>query len=632
MTVRNRTVMPPMVTQYATDTGAVSERQMRYYVERAKGGVGLIIVEATSVYSLTGKAWPGGLCLDRESLVPGHSRLTDAVHAYGAKIAVQLHHGGRQVNPAAIAPQLPVAPSPIGRRGFPVIPRELTAEEIQQLIQSFAAAAERARRAGYDAVELHGAHGYLLHQFVSDRTNQRTDEYGGSPENRLRFPREVIHAVRHAVGEDFPILYRISAEGGYSFEDAQVFAQHWEKAGVNAIHVSIGGISPISIGSPEESPMARPQGWLVHYAEGIKQRVGVPVITVGEIRDAEFAEGVLAAGKADFIALGRPLLADPEWVGKVAQGRIGDIRRCIRCEYCRDGIDLGIPARCTVNPALGREGDLAELRPARATKRVMVVGGGPAGMEAARTAALRGHRVSLYEKGGALGDGQLRLAAAPPHKEKVGWLRDYLAEQVKKAGVEVHLNTEVDAQRVEREAPEVLVVATGARPLIPSIPGMKRKQVVTAHDVLGGNVKVEGKRVAVLGGRRTGCETAEFLAQRGCSVTVVARSDASGLAQGATLLHRGPLLARLAQLKVQFITEHDVKEIQPGGIVLVDRAGKERFLEVDAVVLSRGVTPARELADQLQGKVPELYLIGDSYEPRDIARAILEGAVTGQRI
>lgn len=632
MRVRNRIVMPPMVTQYATDTGAVSERQIRYYAERAKGGVGLIIIEATSVYPATGKAWHGGLCFDRESLVPGHSRLTEAVHSYGARIAVQLHHGGRQVNPAAIAPQLPVAPSPIGRRGSPFVPRELTIDDIQELIQSFAAAAERAKRVGYDAVELHGAHGYLLHQFLSEKTNQRTDEYGGSQDNRLRFPLQVVQAVRQAVGADFPVLMRVSAEGGYTFEEAQVFAQVWEKAGINAIHVSVGGITPTSTASPEESPSARSQGWLVHYAEGIKQKVNVPVITVGEIREAGFAEGVLEAGKADFIALGRPLLADPEWVNKVAQARTEDIRRCIRCEYCRDAMDNGIPTRCTVNPTLGREADLADLRPILAPKRVMVVGGGPAGMEAARTAALRGHRVSLFEKGEALGDGQLKLAAAAPHKGTVDWLRDFLARELSKAGVDVHLNTEVDGARVEREGPDVLVVATGATPLIPALPGMEHGQVVTAHDILAGKVNLAGKRVVVLGGRRTGCETAEFLALQGCPTTVVARSGQSGLAQGSTILHRGPLLARLAKLEVEFITEHEVKEIQPKGIMLVDREGNERFLEADAVVLSRGVTPSRQLADQLQGKVSELYLIGDSYEPRNIAQAMLEGAVTGQRI
>ncbi|MDP6346954.1 MAG: FAD-dependent oxidoreductase [Dehalococcoidia bacterium] len=632
LTMRNRIVMPPMVTQYATDTGAVSERMARYYAERAKGGVGLVIVEAASVYSPTGKAWHGGLCLDRENLVPGHSRLTEAVHYYGARIAVQLHHGGRQVNPAAIAPQLPVAPSPIGRRGSPFVPRELTIDDIQELVESFAAAAERAKRVGYDAVELHGAHGYLLHQFLSEKTNQRTDEYGGSLENRVRFPLQVIQAVRKAVGDDYPVLIRMSAEGGYTFEEAQVFAQTWEKAGVNAIHVSVGGITPTSNASPEESPSARTQGWLVHYAEGIKQKVNVPVITVGEIRDAEFAEGVLEADKADFIALGRPLLADPEWVVKVSQGRSEDIRRCIRCEHCRNAMDNGIPTSCTVNPTLGREADLADLRPSLTFKKVLVVGGGPAGMEAARIAAFRGHKVSLYEKGEALGDGQLKLAAAAPHKGPVGWLRDFLAHELDKAGVDVHLKTEVDDAKVKREKPDVVVVATGATPLIPNLPGMAQGNVVTAHDVLAGKVDLAGKKVVVLGGRRTGCETAEFLALQGCPTTVVARSRQSGLAGGSTILHRGPLLARLARLEVEFINEHDVKEIQSKGINLVDREGKERFLEADAIVLSRGVTPSRELSDQLQGEVSELYLIGDGFEPRDIASAMLEGAVTGQRI
>ncbi|MDP7470219.1 MAG: FAD-dependent oxidoreductase, partial [Dehalococcoidia bacterium] len=256
----------------------------------------------------------------------------------------------------------------------------------------------------------------------------------------------------------------------------------------------------------------------------------------------------------------------------------------------------------------------------------------PAGMEAARIAASRGHKVSLYEKGEALGDGQLKLAAAAPHKSTVSSLRDFLAREMDKAGVDIHLKTEVDSAKVKEEKPDVLVVATGATPLIPPLPGIEQGNVVTAHDVLAGIVDLAGKKVVVLGGRRTGCETAEFLALQGCPTAVVARSGQSGLAGGSTALHRGPLLARLAKLEVELINEHDVKEIQPKGVMLVDREGNERFMEADAIVLSRGVAPSRELADQLWGQVSELYLIGDSYEPRDIATAMLEGAVTGQRI
>ncbi|MEE8443196.1 MAG: FAD-dependent oxidoreductase [Dehalococcoidia bacterium] len=541
MRLKNRIVMAPMVTRFATDTGAASPVHRAFFAERAKGGVGLIVVEAAYVDSL-GQITGCQLGIDRDSLVPSHVELTEAVHRFGSRIAIQLHHGGDRANPTVTGGSIMAASSlPESDASL----HELTTDEISAVVGRFGEAAGRAKRAGYDAVEIHGAHGFLLHQFLSPATNLRTDEYGGSVENRLRFTLEVIQSVRQAVGPGYPILYRLSSEGGYGIEDAVAFSKEWEVAGVDALHVSIGGTASISLVSPETSPMAIPQGYMVEYAHAIKRVVNIPVITVGEIRDPAFAEDILSHGRADFIALARPLLADPYWVAKAAKGLDQDIRKCISCDYCRLGGRFGAPIRCLINPQVGREEWLLEPEPATKPRKVMVVGSGPAGMEVARVAALRGHQVSLYEAEPTLGGGQLALAQAAPFKEKLGGVKDYLTRELEQLPVDVRLKSMVDAATVEREAPEVLVVATGAVPLVPDIPGIGGENVVSAHQILRDEGVPQGKQVVVLGGRQVGCETAEYLALRDNSVTIVARSPADQLADDAPNTYRNWVVYRM---------------------------------------------------------------------------------------
>jgi 2,4-dienoyl-CoA reductase-like NADH-dependent reductase (Old Yellow Enzyme family)/thioredoxin reductase len=628
MTLTNRLVMAPMVTQFATDTGAVSQVHRDYLAERARGGVGLIVVEASYVDSL-GKAFACQLGIDRDALVPSHVGLTEALHRSGARVALQLHHGGNRADPRFTGSRI-VAPSPVAAND--VTPDELSTEEIARVVRSFGQAADRARRAGYDAVEIHGAHGYLLHQFLSPATNRRTDAYGGSVENRLRFTLEVIRSVREAVGPDFPILYRMSAEGGYGIEEAVAFAKEWQVAGVDALNVSIGGTAPIGLVSPETSPMSIPQGYLANHAHAIKQAVQVPVIVVGEIREPAVAEEILTQGKADFIALARPLLTDAEWGTKAAQGFDDRIRKCLSCDHCRRGLSQSTPIQCLINPRLGREGWLGDLEPAVAPRKIMVVGSGPAGMETARVAALRGHQVSLYESESSLGGGQLTLAQAPPYKEKLGWFKEHLTQELARLPVEVHLGTTVDAAMVTQEAPEVLVVATGITPLIPDIPGIHADHVIQANDLLGGENVPQDRHVVILGGRQVGCETAEYLVLRGNTVTVVARSPVSQLCAEAPNTYRAALLKRLEKAGVQFIVEHDVREIQQDGVTLLGPGNAERFLSADLVVIARGAVPQRALADQVREKVEEVYVIGDSQEPRTIAEAMYEGTLLGRQI
>ena len=629
MQLRNRVVMAPMVVQLASESGAVTQRTVDYYVRRAAGGAGLVIVEASYI-APEAKAFACQLGIDRDGLVPGHFELVEAIHRHGAKVALQIHHGGGRADPALTGGVL-VTPSPVAQDAHAVVPREATPQEIETWAESYARAAGRAQRAGYDAVEIHGAHGYLIHEFLSPASNRRSDAYGGSPENRRRFAGLVIRRVREAVGARFPILFRMSAEGGYGIEAAVEIAQALEAWGVDAIHVSVGGTAPITLVPPDTSPMARPEGWLTGYAATIKKRVSVPIIVVGEIRHPVFAEEVLAQGKADFIALGRQLLADPDWPAKAEAGRDDEIRLCISCDYCRLALLLTRPIRCLVNPEVGREREFSAFGPAAAPKRVIVVGGGPAGLEAARAAAARGHHVTLSERSAELG-GQLHLAALPPHKEKIEWLRRCLVTQARKAGVELSPSTIFRPEGLAEGEADAVVVATGARPVEEQVRGARAGQVFSAWEVLEGRPPARDLAVVVLGGRQMGCETAEFLAERGNRVTLVSRSRTEELAGDVVASYRGPLLARLRRLGVALRTRCDVREVRDGQAIVVEAGGREEAVDADLVILARGSMPEPTWLELLRTKVPEVYVVGDCVEPRMIADALYEGAWAGSQI
>jgi len=629
MQLRNRVVMAPMVVQLASESGAVTQRTIDYYVRRAAGGAGLVIVEASYI-APEAKAFACQLGIDRDGLVPGHFELVEAIHRHGAKVAIQIHHGGGRADPALTGGVL-VAPSPVAQDAHAVVPREATPQEIETLAESYARAAGRAQRAGYDAVEIHGAHGYLIHEFLSPASNRRSDAYGGSPENRRRFAGLVIRRVREAVGARFPVLFRMSAEGGYGIEAAVEIAQALEAWGVDAIHVSVGGTAPITLVPPDTSPMARPEGWLTGYAATLKKRVSVPIIVVGEIRHPVFAEEVLAQGKADFIALGRQLLADPDWPAKAEAGRDDEIRLCISCDHCRLALLLTRPIRCLVNPEVGREREFSAFGPAAAPKRVIVVGGGPAGLEAARAAAARGHHVTLSERSAELG-GQLHLAALPPHKEKIEWLRRCLVTQARKAGVELSPSTIFRPEGLAEGEADAVVVATGARPVEEQVRGARAGQVFSAWEVLEGHPPARDLAVVVLGGRQMGCETAEFLAERGNRVTLVSRSRTEELAGDVVASYRGPLLARLRRLGVALRTRCDVREVRDGQAIVVEAGGREEAVDADLVILARGSMPEPTWLELLRTKVPEVYVVGDCVEPRMIADALYEGAWAGSQI
>jgi len=653
MELKNRIVMSPMGTVSHGPEGEILEKTADYYAERAKGGVGLIICQSSIIMRESRAPYRPSVYDDK--FIPGLKMLADAIHKYGGKAAFQMVHHGRLLtdyqhmvnNPEEIKI---LAPSPIPRllsrvelpeagehqkgtiwvRGN-TPPVEATREDISRIVRAFAEGAGRIKKAGFDAVEVHGGHGYLISQFLSPLANRREDEYGGSPENRARFACEVIRAVRETVGPDFPIIFRFSGSdwmpGGINIEECKLQAPLFVEAGADALDVSASEQGSIDWQYPS---FLFPQGPLVFLAEAIKKVVNVPVITVGKINEPVFADQILASGKADFVALGRGLLADPEWPNKASEGRFEDIRSCIYCLNCFNfGAHPEIMQKglhCSVNPTLLREKE-SGLIAAPAPKKVMVIGGGPAGMEAAGTLAARGHKVTLFEQGDRLG-GQWDIASRQPQKQQdYPKLLKYLDRGLKKTGVEVRLNNRVTVEMVKQEKPDAVIVATGATPAGLNVSGQSAQNLVQANDVILGKVQ-PGERVVVIGGRYLGMEIADQLAGEGKKVSLVTRrAIGRGIERNVYLTLRN----RLIEKGVHLFANCPVVEIRERGIYIVFD-NDLLFLEADTVVLAVGVKPENELGKKLKGLVKELYQIGDCVEPRDVMFAIREGFEVGKLI
>jgi 2,4-dienoyl-CoA reductase-like NADH-dependent reductase (Old Yellow Enzyme family)/thioredoxin reductase len=645
MEVQNRIAFAPVGHGFTFGTkpdGFLTDRLLAFYEARARGGAGLIQLTVASLgrpYATQLIFGPGVLGMMTDDHIAGCRRFVDVIHSYGTKISFSLGHQGAilarliQQKPPLEYPELLRVITATGSRdsqtGFWT--HTANPDDIAGLLEAFAQAARRGRASGFDAARIHCGHGYLLHQFLSPRTNQRTDEYGGSIEKRTRFPCEVVRTVRKEVGPDFPIIVRLNGDdyidGGITLEQARIHAQMLVAAGADGFSVSSG---PFETHHKQFPGMYQQSGALVPLAAAIKQVVKVPIIAVGKI-DAVLGERILEEGKADFIELCRTLMADPDLPNKAREGRLEDIRPCIFCGHCQGGETGGSYANCTVNIGMGRELDY-RIEPAAKKKVVMVIGGGPAGMEAARTLAERGYETSLYEKSDKLGGQWGLVANCLPYEKN---LIDYLSTGMRKAGVRVFLNSEVTAETVSKLKPDAVLAATGSGPAPLDVPGADGKNVVQAVDVLGGKADIGGE-VVIVGGRLVGLTTALFLAERGKKVTVITRSKiARGLMHNTKLV----LQERLIKENVRLFPHCTPERITLNGINCWWDSGEPPdkdniffFLKADTIVLAVGAISNGRLGDLISSIVPETYKIGDCSGKRSVFAAIRDGSETARKI
>lgn len=618
--LKNRIVMPAIGVSLAKSTGEASDDLIAYYEERAKGGCGLIITEITKIDDEYGAGTANQLSVTKPIHVVQLERLAKTVHKYDSKIFVQLHHPGRQTYSRLIGGKQVVAPSAIMCKRTKEMPRALTTEEVEGLVKKFVIGAKIAQTAGIDGVELHGAHGYLINQFLSEYTNKRTDKYGGSFVNRMRFITEIILGIKHICGHDFPISVRISGdefvEGGYKIDEAVKIAVYLESLGVNAINVSNGTYeSGITI----VEPISYPQGWKKHLAKTIKSAIKIPVIAADVIRKPEFAESLLEEGVQDFVAIGRGQLADPEWTNKAHEGKDEEIRPCISCLYCFEELESGRMIKCAVNPKTGREREFQDFEETGNDRVVAIVGGGPAGMEAARVLAIRGFKPVLFEKEKELG-GMLQYGNKPPKKEKITWLIENMEYQLKQLGVEIRLNTEATVDEIKKLNPYAVFIGAGAAPIIPPIPGVNGDNVYTILDILGGKVKLKDSNVAVIGSGLTGLETAELLAEQGNKVSIIEMLSEIGKDTNPSNLF--DVTNRLKQYQVEFLPSQRLVEVAPASITLINMKTQQISQRaIDSVVLSLGVSSRKELVKEFEFHFERVKVLGDANHPGRIAEA-----------
>ncbi len=629
--LKNRILMAPMEKNLALPTGAVSQRYIDYCEARAAGGVALLLLESMYVH-------PGGqnhryqLGIHDDDLIPGYERLIAACHRHEALVGAEIQFGGRQTS-SLITGRQPVAPSPVPCTVLTGgdVPRALAIEEIRAMVEVFAEAARRAVRAGFDVVEIHGAHGYLVGQFLSPYANRRDDEYGGDFERRLRFPLEVVRAVRAAIGPGVPLLYRLTAdehvEGGLSLADTCRIAPRLEAAGVDLIDVSA-GIYESAMWIAQ--PMEMKPGCLAPLAREIRHAVTIPVSVAGRITDGRVAEQILEDGDADFVTLGRALHADPELPRKIREGRHDEVRACVACLTCNDLLGKNQPVLCLANTRTGREREYA-IRPTGRPERIVVVGAGPAGLEVARVLALRGHSVVVLEQASEPG-GQLLLSRLIPGRAELAGLAVSLADAAGRAGVELRLGFRASAASVLAERPDTVVLAAGAQPGVPPIPGIATGPTVGPFDVLR-RPAATVRRALVVGGGMLGVALAHVLAERGAEVTV---SEPGGdLAAELGLRPRWQFVADLRARKNVSVFLGTTVEALDGDGARLRRAGEDIRLDgLDLVVPTRPMVPADALGDALKAleKGPAVFEVGDCREPRTAFEAMQEAAALGHRL
>jgi 2,4-dienoyl-CoA reductase-like NADH-dependent reductase (Old Yellow Enzyme family)/thioredoxin reductase len=629
LTLPNRVVMTTVKLGYSTEKGEVTDRHIAFYVRRAQGGVGLMVSEPMYVQR-NGREMPTQLGIHADELVSGLRQLTEAVHAAGGLMMAHINHAGRAANPKLTLTGEVVSASEVLCPANQVIPRALSRSEIPEVVAAFGAAARRVREAGFDAIEIPFGHGYLIHQFLSPHTNHREDEFGGTFENRLRFGRQVIATVREQVGNNFSIVVRLNAidyvEGGLTLDDAVKIAHDLEQLGVDAISVTSGTMCesvPFCL-----YPNGTPKAHLLPMAARIRAAIELPVIVAGRIRSPLVAREALAAGQTDLIGLGRPFLADPDWVRKTEAGDEDAILLCAACHQgCLAQLRKGEGTHCMFNPFTGRESEI-QLTITEKPRRVMVVGGGPAGLESAYIAALRGHHVALYEGEDRLG-GQFHLAARAPFKEEFLDVIRHLTLMVERAGVDVHLGTRITPQMVLSAHPDVVIIATGGVPLTIPFPGLNETRWLLASDLLEGPGQVEASTAFVIGGGLVGLEVADLLASQGKQITVVEMLPEVGADMDS--LAKAMLLGRLKNQGVAIHTHTRVTGLTKNE-VFAQQDDNVICFPIETVIMAVGVRPNRELAGVLEFSGLEIHLIGDAFQPRKALEAIWEGFEVGLKI
>ena len=659
--IKNRLAMSAMDLGFTTE-GSINKRFIDFYVERARGGVGLIVVGGCYP-EMTGKVWKSIIGLDKDEYIHGLRKLTDTIHKYDTKIAAQILHGGRSAS-SFFSKTHPVSPSSLSHINIKQRPHALTIPEIKKVIDGYVAATVRVKKGGFDAVEIHGGMGYLINQFLSRATNKRKDKYGGSLNNRIRFAKEIVVAIKEKVGKRYPVIFRLSGEDfvedGLKIDESVEIAKELEKAGVDAFNVSPGwheSRTPIML-------MSIPRMSYIFLSEKIKDNVNVPVIGSVRINDLALAEDVIDNNQSDIVSIGRPLIADPELPKKYKRKQFEDIRRCIACNQgCFDSL-LGFKSiSCLYNVRAGRESEL-KIKKAKKKKKVMIIGGGPGGMEAARVAALRGHDVHLFEKTDVLG-GQLRYAYIPPGREEIVNVISFLENQIKKLNVNIELSKKVDTVTINKLKPDVVIAATGGVPLIPKITGIKEKNVVVAEDVFDNRVKV-GKDVVIIGGGTIGCEIALHTAKMGAmdpevacfllknkvidgdkaveltskgkrNITILEMKNKIGGRFGIST--RWVIMKQIVDAGINSITGIKVKNMSTKSIKEKDKVcityeddKKDIKIFADTVIIAAGYKSNQDPTKKLNGKIDELYRIGDCVEVRTALEAIHEGFEVGLRI
>ena len=634
MTIKNRGVMAPMGSNLAGNDGNATDRQIKYYQARAKGGIGMIVNEYTGVDDVDSMPSVNYYRVAGDQNIAAAEALVDAVHMYDCRIVAQLHHAGSTSNPAYTGRDN-IAPSAVPIADGKPMPREMTPEDIKRVQGKFINAAVRCQKAGYDAVELHGAHGYLLTQFFNRYYNRRTDEYGGSIENRCRFIAEIIAGIREKLGPKYPILVRMCGDemtpiqGFFDLEEGIEIAKYLESLGIDAIDISMGSSRNADANC---EPFSYKPGWKKHVAKAYKEALNIPVIATNTIKDPDFAEQLLEEGVCDFVAMGRSQLADPEFMNKAKAGKADQIRRCIGCLYCRERIlGAGLPIRCSVNARTAREIEFpaSELRKDGEGRTVAIIGAGPAGMEAARVLALRGYKPVIFDKADKPG-GTLNIADKPPLKDKITDMVAGMKEELDTMDVCWRLGEEATVEKVKKLDPAGVIVACGAQPVIPPVPGADAPNVVTAEDVITGKAKAAGK-VVVIGSGLTGLETAEMLLADGSTasdVSIVEMLPQIGPGIFGAILNDE--MSRIKPYGPHLYPGHALVSIQDGSVTVKELAADKQFdIEADTVVMAAGIKPRADVVESFREAFDKVLVAGDARKGGRIATAVREGFEAG---